>query len=80
MAHLYILKNEDNKYYVGITELDVSERLVRHNKGDVKSTRNGRPWFIFLTRYFSSMTEARELEKKIKSWKGGNAFKKFISK
>lgn len=78
MAHLYILKNDKNKYYVGITELEISVRLSRHNKGGVKSTKTGTPWNIIHIEKFNSMGEAREREKRIKSWKGGNAFKKLI--
>ena len=79
MAFLYILKNIDNKYYVGITETMVKDRLMRHNKGDVKSTKLDKPWHIIYVENFISMVEARKREKQIKSWKGGNAFKKLIS-
>ena len=78
MANLYILKNKDNKYYVGITKLEVSKRLNRHNKGDVKSTKENKPWKIIYTENFVSMDKARKREKEIKSWKGGNTFKKLI--
>ena len=78
MTYLYILKNNYNKYYVGITELETKERLKRHNKGDVKSTKLNKPWRIIYVENFSSMTKAREREKQMKSWKGGNAFKKLI--
>lgn len=79
MAFLYILKNINNKYYIGITEIKVADRLLRHNRGDVKSTKLGRPWCIIYVENFISMVEARKREKQIKSWKGGNAFKKLIS-
>ncbi len=80
MTHLYILKNKYGKYYIGITEIGVQERLSRHNRGDVESTKPGKPWNIVHTEIFTSMNEAREREKKVKSWKGGNAFKKLIQK
>lgn len=80
MVHLYILKNGRNKYYTGITELDVSSRLNRHNKGDVKSIKIDRPWQIVHIENFISMIKARKREKQIKSWKGGNAFKKLFTK
>ena len=79
MAFLYVLKNSMGKFYVGITELNAEERLVRHNRGDVKSTKSGRPWKIVHTENFTSMLEARVREEQIKSWKGGNAFKKLIT-
>ncbi len=79
MAHLYILKNTQDRHYVGITETEVLERLERHNRGYVKSTKFYKPWSVIYTEYFSSMSEARIREKQIKSWKGGSAFKKLIS-
>ncbi|MFA5030748.1 MAG: GIY-YIG nuclease family protein, partial [Patescibacteria group bacterium] len=46
MAWVYILQNNQKRYYIGITAFLPKERLSRHNKGDVASTRNGRPWRI----------------------------------
>ena len=63
---------------MGITEIEVTERLTRHNQGDVKSTKLGKPWHIIHKEVFVSMAEAREREKQVKSWKGGSAFKKLI--
>ncbi len=80
MPHLYILKNNSNNHYVGITKLEPKERLKRHNKGYVYSTKKKRPWAIIHTEFFNILKEAREREKQIKSWKGGNAFKKLVSK
>ena len=80
MGNLYILKNLKSKYYTGITELSPEERLERHNNGDVYSTKWGRPWKVIYTEKFNTMEEAREREKQIKSWKGGNAFKKLLAK
>lgn len=80
MPHLYILKNKSSRYYIGITELKPEERLQRHNNGDVYSTKFGRFWDLLCVEFFKTLQEAREREKKIKSWKGGNAFKKFLSK
>jgi putative endonuclease len=56
----------------------VNDRLIRHNKGDVKSTKVGAPWRIIYVENFTSMIEARKREKQIKSWKGGNAFKNLV--
>ena len=80
MPYLYILKNGKHRYYTGITKLLPFDRLLRHNKGGVYSTRTGRPWEIIYSKNFNSFNEARESEKLIKSWKGGNAFKKFLAK
>ena len=79
MVYLYIIENSKGKHYTGITSLNPNERLARHNSGDVISTKFGKPWKIIYTQQFTNFAEARVFEKKIKSWKGGNAFRKFIS-
>ena len=80
VPYVYILKNSSNKFYTGITALTPEERLIRHNKGDVISTKNGKPWALIYFEEFDTLQEAREKEKLVKGWKGGNAFKKFLSK
>ena len=80
MVYLYILKNAKGRYYTGITSLRPEERLLRHNKGDVYSTKFGRLWELIYTETFENFEQARGREKQIKSWKGGNAFRKLISK
>ena len=80
MPCLYILDNQSGKHYIGITNLDPEKRLIRHNKGDVYSTKFYKPWKLVYAENFSSMQKASEREKQIKNWKGGNAFKKFLSK
>ena len=80
MPYLYVLRNKNKKYYTGITGLDVKKRLERHNRGDVYSTKFGRPWELIVVEKFINMRDARDRERQIKSWKGGNAFKKFVSK
>src|SRR3989344_2777160 len=80
MQYLYVLKNRLGRHYIGITNLSPDIRLERHNKGDVYSTRLGKPWELVHSESFETMADARMTEKKIKSWKGGNAFIKFLSK
>ena len=79
MVSLYILKNNLEKYYVGITSLPVADRLKKHNNGDVYSTKLGKPWTVIHAEKFTDFASARTREKKIKSWHGGNAFKKLIA-
>ena len=80
MPYLYLLRNKIGKYYVGITNINPEKRLERHNKGDVYSTKFGKPWQLIHIEDHETLQEARKKEKLIKSWKGGNAFKKFLSK
>ncbi len=79
-AFVYILRNGKNEHYVGITALPPGIRLARHNKGDVYSTKLKRPWFLIYVEEWNSMSLARDRECQIKSWKGGNGFKKLIAK
>ena len=79
-CYLYILKNAKNKHYIGITELLSKDRLIRHNKGDVYSTRFGRPWKLIYTEKYDDMKLARNREKQIKNWHGGATLKRFLNK
>jgi len=46
MYYGYILKSlKDGRYYYGSTE-DVDKRLIKHNSGQVKSTKHRRPFEI----------------------------------
>ncbi len=78
MPFVYVLQNRRRAHYVGITALHPQKRLLRHNRGDVYSTKNGMPWDLLIIEEYPTMREARDREKQIKSWKGGNAFKKFL--
>lgn len=78
MFTTYILQSDRNKrFYIGSCE-DVASRLVRHNSGRVPITRTGRPWSLVHTEFFDTRSGAVKRERQIKSYKGGNAFKKLI--
>lgn len=78
MFKVYILKSKINgRYYIGHTE-DLENRLSRHNRGLVKSTKSYRPWRVVYTEEFENKNDAYKREFKIKSYKGGNSFKKLI--
>jgi len=80
MYKVYILKSETTaKYYIGHTE-NLENRLHKHNKGYVKSTKSGKPWDIIYIENFNTKQEAYRRELEIKSYKGGNEFKKIINK
>jgi putative endonuclease len=78
MCYLYILQNNKDKYYTGITELLPETRLLKHNKGDVYSTKFGRPWKLIYVEECEDIIRVRKREKQIKSWHSGNAFKKLL--
>ena len=76
--YIYILMSlKDSKYYIGSTS-DVMARLQFHNSGLQRSTRSRIPFQIILFETYSSKKEALKREKLIKSWKGGEAFKRLI--
>jgi len=80
MVYVYILKSIKipEKYYIGHSE-NIVKRLNRHNLGLVRSTKFARPWKVIYRKKFISKADAYKREMKIKSFKGGNAFKKLIS-
>ena len=76
--YVYILQSQkDQKYYIGLTH-DVEARLLFHNSGKQRSTKNRTPFKIILVEQFENRLLALAREKQVKSWKGGNAFKQLI--
>ncbi len=64
--YVYILFSQKNlKYYVGQTH-NIEQRLERHNRGTVQSTKNGLPWQLVTTFELGNRSEAMKLEHKIK--------------
>lgn len=79
MFYVYILKSEkDNRYYIGCTN-NINMRLVWHNEGRNTSTKYRRPFKLVYSEEFLMKKDAIQRERKIKSYKGGNEFKKLIS-
>ena len=78
MYSVYILKSlKDSKYYIGQTD-NLSDRINKHNNGQVKSTKNRRPFVLVKEEIFDTRGEARKRENYFKKLKGGNEFKKII--
>ena len=74
MFSVYILQSEKNgRFYVGYSEFP-ERRLLEHNSGKVKSTRNFRPWKKVYSEAFKTELEAIQREKYIKAMKS----RKFI--
>ncbi len=75
---VYILQRlKDGGYYIGETS-DVESRILFHNSGQQRSTKNRIPFRLVLTEEYPSREQARQRERQIKSWKGGAAFKNLI--
>ncbi len=78
MFNSYILKsNKIGTYYSGSCQ-DVAARLIRHNSGLVRSTKNGVPWEIIFVEYFTTRAKAIKREREIKSWKSRAAIDNLI--
>ncbi|MFH1667528.1 MAG: GIY-YIG nuclease family protein [Candidatus Komeilibacteria bacterium] len=74
----YILQSQKTqRYYIGCTK-DLNKRLIRHNLGQVKSTKHGIPWIIVYQEKLNTLGVARKRENEIKKYKGGILFKKLI--
>jgi putative endonuclease len=79
MYFVYILQSEkDGRYYIGSSK-NVFERLERHNRGEVKATKYRKPFKIVFVEEHETSLKALRREKEIKSYKGGQAFKKLIN-
>lgn len=75
---VYILKSlKDDKFYVGQTQ-DLEKRLIRHNRGMVKSTKNRLPLILIYSERFQTRSEAIKREKYFKSLEGGTFIKKYL--
>lgn len=78
MYYVYILKSlVAGTYYVGSTN-NIERRLLEHNSGKTSSLKSKRPLILIYKENFPTQIGARKREKVIKSYKGGNAFKKII--
>ena len=76
--YVYILRSlKDGRYYIG-ESANVATRLSYHNSGKQRSTRHRIPFEVVLVEEYSTRQDALVREKQIKSWKGGEAFKKLI--
>ncbi len=70
MYFVYILLSEkDNKRYIGFTD-DIERRLLEHNAGKVKSTKNRRPLKLICSEQFGNKSAAIKREREIKNKKG----------
>ena len=75
---VYILKSlKSGRFYIGQTS-DLNKRLLRRNSGGSVFTKNIKPFKLIKYETYNSRSEAVIREKKIKSYKGGEEFKKLI--
>ena len=66
---VYLLEFDSGKFYLGSTN-DLDRRLAQHRLGMVRSSKRlGRLLGVAGFQTCSTLSEARDLEKKYKSWK-----------
>ena len=78
MFYAYILQSsKSGRYYIGHTG-DIEARLLRHNTGMVKATKNKGPWVLMSYETFETKSQANSRELYIKSMKSRAFIEKLI--
>jgi len=79
LFYAYVLKSQkDGRHYIGSTN-NIERRIKEHNNGKSQSVRNRGPFDLVFKEPFESRVEAVKRELQLKSYKGGEAFKRLIS-
>lgn len=79
MYNLYILKLNNDSYYIGSTE-DLNKRIDLHQKGRVKSTKCSLPVELVYNEECNTRSKAQRREYQIKKWKSRKAIERLINK
>ncbi len=58
-----------DKFYVGFTSRDITDRLSKHNSNHRGFNGKHADWIIKLTEFFTSKSAAMLREREIKGWK-----------
>lgn len=58
-----------NRFYIGSTSDELSQRIRRHNTNHKGFTGNTADWILIYHEPFSSKKEAMDREREIKAWK-----------
>ncbi len=77
MYYVYILRLSNNKYYIGQTN-NITNRLIRHQTGQVKSTKAFRPVELLYQEEFESRSESVKREHDLKALKSHKAITEII--
>jgi predicted GIY-YIG superfamily endonuclease len=68
MSFVYILKNDNGRYYIGSTD-NLSDRIRHHFGGYTPSTKRLGNLQLVFTQEYESLKEARSVELKLKKLK-----------
>jgi len=79
MYKFYILYSEKlDRYYIGSTGDEISERLRRHNSNHRGFTGRANDWIIIYTESFEIKALAGQREREVKKWKSRKLVEKLI--
>ena len=67
MYYVYVIKNKDNKLYIGYTS-NLVQRLKEHNEGKSEHTKKYLPWRYVYFEGYADQNEATDREKKLKQF------------
>ena len=66
MFYVYVLKSKKyDQLYIGSTN-DLRARVLKHNRGEIKSTKNKRPYIVLYYEAYRIESDARRREKMLK--------------
>ena len=75
MYYVYIFISEkDKRLYIGYTN-DIKNRLLKHNSGFVRATKNRRPLKLIYCETYINQGDAKRREKFLKGGKGRGELK-----
>lgn len=78
MFFVYVIESKNTgKFYIGQTK-NLNDRVTRHNKERVTSTKNKGPWELKYSKEVENRSEAVLLEKKLKAFKKREALVRFF--
>jgi putative endonuclease len=82
MKHVvYILySHKKDRYYIGSTSDEISERIRRHNTNHSGFTGGLGDWVLMYIQEFDTVEDARKREFQIKKWKSRKLIEALISK
>jgi putative endonuclease len=78
MYQVYVLKNTAGQKYIGLSK-NPQHRLLQHNSGASRWTKDKGPWKISWTSKPMNLSEARKLENTLKQQKGGLGLETLIN-
>ncbi len=69
MFYVYLLQNEQEKWYTGTTS-DLQKRILEHNSRKTRTTKYGGPWKLIYCEICINKQDAFAREKYLKSGMG----------